>query len=167
MRFRPPRSFHSTFPPYGSSRPGWLRRMLPRVLPALAATLGVLWAAPLTLMGLLLALPVVCWHGRIRLVDGPTPALLVSGPWADHMLAHHPFGAMIAMAIGHVVFEERSGLSKRILSHELEHVRQAAAWGPLFPFAYIGASMWARLHGRDAYFHNVFEVAARRAEQHL
>lgn len=161
MRFRQPRSLHSTFPPYGSSRPGLLRR----TLPALGGLAGALWALPLTLLGLLLALPVLCWRGRARLVEGQTSALLVSGPLADSMLAHHPFGAMCAMAVGQVVFEERTGLSRRILAHELEHVRQAAVWGMLFPLVYLGASLWARLQGRDAYWHNVFEEAARRAEQ--
>ena len=125
---------------------------------------GILWASPLTLFGLLLALPVLLWKGELRLVVGKMPALLITGPAADKMLHRHPFGPMVAMAIGHVVIGESRGLTPRILAHELVHVRQAAQWGFLFPFAYVGASIWAVWCGKDAYWHNVFEVAARREE---
>src|SRR5690606_38537079 len=127
--------------------------------------LGILWASPLTLFGLLLALPAFLYKGELRLVVGQMPALLVSGPAADKLLRCHPFGPMVAMAIGHVVIGHSRGLTPRILVHELVHVRQAAQWGLLFPFAYLGASIWAALRGKDAYWHNVFEVAARKEEQ--
>lgn len=127
--------------------------------------LGITWAAPLTLFGLLLALPVVLLRGHIQLVRGHTVALLVRGPFADRMLGRHPFGAMTAMALGHVVIAEHQGLSARVLTHELAHVRQAARWGILFPFAYLASSAWAAIRGRDAYWHNRFEIAARDAEK--
>jgi hypothetical protein len=128
--------------------------------------LGILWALPLTILGLLLAFPVLAWHGRAYLVRDSMPALLVRGPFGDYLLEHHPFGAMSAMAIGHVVLAEQKGLTKPILTHELEHVKQAARWGILFPFAYVASSLWAKLHGGDAYWNNAFEVAARDAEKH-
>lgn len=127
--------------------------------------LGILWALPLTLCGLLLALPVLLWKGELRLIVGKMPALLVTGPAADAVLHRHPFGPMVAMAIGHVVIGESRGLTPRILVHELVHVRQAAQWGLLFPVVYVGASAWAALRGKDAYWHNVFEVAARKEEK--
>lgn len=137
-----------------------------RLLRALGRGFGILWALPLTLPGLLLTIPILLYRGRLRFVQEPTPAAIVSGPFADFLLAHHPFGAMCAMAIGHVVIAEQQGLTRQILTHELTHVRQAALWGGLFPFAYLAASLWARLRGRDAYWHNVFEIAARKAERH-
>jgi hypothetical protein len=127
---------------------------------------GILWALPVTLFGLLLAVPVILGRGQLCIVRAATPALLVSGRVADAMLERHPFGAMCAMAIGHVVIADRRSLTPQILTHELEHVRQAALWGAFFPFAYCGASLWAVLHGRDAYWSNIFEVAARQAEKH-
>jgi hypothetical protein len=127
--------------------------------------IGIAWAAPLTLFGLLVALPVVLCRGRLEAVRSPAPALLIRGPLADFLLRHHPFGAMNAMAIGHVVVASHDGLSPRVLVHELAHVRQAARWGILFPFAYLASSLWAVLRGKDAYWHNTFEVAARRAEK--
>ncbi len=132
----------------------------------IAVALGILWALPLTLAGvLLLMLPTLLLRGRVDLVMHPTPALLVRGPLADLLLERHPFGAMCAMAVGHLVIAQRQGLTARILTHELAHVRQAARWGFAFPLVYLGASAWAALRGADAYWDNRFEVAARRAEQ--
>jgi hypothetical protein len=127
----------------------------------LLALAGIAWAFPLTMFGLLLALPIMLGRGQLCVVHASTPALLVSGRVADAILERHPFGAMCAMAIGHVVIADRRSLTPQILTHELEHVRQAALW-----FAYFAASLWAVLHGRDAYWSNIFEVAARKAEKH-
>ncbi|SNT26396.1 hypothetical protein SAMN06265795_12022 [Noviherbaspirillum humi] len=129
--------------------------------------LGMLWALPLTVFGLALALPIWVWRGHLQLVRTPVMALLVRGPLADAILSRHPFGAMSAMAVGHVVIAENHGLSARVLMHELVHVRQAECWGPVFPFAYLLSSAWAALRGRDAYWHNRFEMAAREAEKHV
>lgn len=133
----------------------------------LGRVLGILWALPLTLFGMALAVPILLWRGKVRVVmQAATPALMISGPVADYMLDRHPFGPMCAMAIGHLVIAEKRGLTPQVLTHELAHVRQAAWWGILFPIAYLAASAWAVLHGQDAYWHNVFEVAARQAEKH-
>ena len=138
-----------------------------RVLHGLVLLLGIIWAVPLTAVGLLLALPVMLWRGEVHLVrSARAPALLFNGPLADYLLERHPFGAMCAMAIGHVVIAERSSLTRRILTHELAHVRQAACWGILFPLVYLAASAWALLRGQDAYWNNAFEIAARKAERH-
>jgi hypothetical protein len=138
------------------------RRLISR-----AATLaGVVWALPLTLLGLLSAIPIVLLRGRAYTIHDSTPALLIRGPVADYLLEHHPFGPMSAMAIGHVIIADHHGMTKQILTHELAHVRQASIWGVLFPVAYVTASLWAWLRGQDAYWTNAFEVAARNAERH-
>jgi len=142
-------------------------RYVQRPLFWIGTLLGIIWAAPLTLFGLLIALPVFLFRGHAHLVRGHTVALVVRGPFADWMLGRHPFGAMTAMALGHVVIAEKQGLSARVLTHELTHVRQAARWGIVFPFAYLASSAWAAIRGRDAYWHNRFEIAARKAEKHL
>lgn len=142
-------------------------RYIRRTLLWISAFVGIVWASPLTLAGLLLALPVFIWRGHAQLIRGPTLALLVRGPFADVVLSRHPFGAMTAMALGHVIIAEQQGLSSRVLAHELEHVRQAERWGAIFPFAYLASSAWAGMRGRDVYWHNHFEIAARKAEKHI
>jgi hypothetical protein len=148
-------------PPAKTKRKPTLRRLLYRA----GMLLGLLWALPLTLLGLLLALPIVISGGRIYIVLNPIPALLIRGPFADYVLQRHPFGAMSAMAIGHIVIAAKHGLTKETITHELVHVQQAARWGILFPFVYVASSVWAALHGKDAYWYNVFEIAARKAEK--
>lgn len=135
-------------------------------LRTVASLLGILWALPLSVFGLMLALPIWIARGRIRRVSGKIPALLVRGRLGDRLLARHPFGPMAAMASGHIIIARQQGLTPQTLAHELAHVRQAARWGPLFPLAYLAASLWAVLHGRRAYWHNHFEIAARKAEKH-
>src|SRR3569833_873887 len=146
---------------YGKSRPTarrWLR--------VIGMLLGILWALPLTLFGILMAAPAVLWRGKLCLVPAPTPALLISGPLADFLLERHPFGVLCVLVFGFIVIADRRSLTPQILTFELAHVRQAAYWGSLFPLAYLAASMWAVMRGQDAYWHNIFEVAARKAERH-
>lgn len=135
-------------------------------LRSIASLAGILWALPLSLFGLILVLPIRIARGRIDRVTGGIPALLVRGPLADRLLQRHPFGPMAAVAIGHIIIARQHGLTPHTLSHELVHVRQAAHWGPIFPFAYLVASAWAMLHGHPAYWYNHFEIAARKAEKH-
>lgn len=162
--------------PPGESRRQRMHKILRRLLRQpivqrplfwIGTVLGMIWAAPVTAFGLMLALPVALFRGHVVLVRGHTIAVLVRGPLADHMLSHHPFGAMNAMAIGHIVIAVNEGLSSRVLIHELAHVRQAAHWGIVFPLAYFASSAWAAIRGRDAYWHNRFEIAARKAEKHF
>ncbi|OWW20595.1 hypothetical protein [Noviherbaspirillum denitrificans] len=143
------------------------RRPARHPLSWLATALGIIWASPLTAFGLLLALPVILQRGKMHVVREPGFALVARGPFADAMLSRHPFGVMNAMALGHVVIAMRDGLSPRVLVHELAHVQQAARWGIVFPFAYLASSAWAAIRGKDAYWHNRFEIAARKAEKHF
>lgn len=134
-------------------------------LPRLVYMARLLWAGPLSLFGLCMGLTVLVAGGRWHIVEGSTRALLFRGRLADWLLLRHPAGRMNAMAIGHVVLATVGGLGERTLAHELEHVRQAERWGPLFPLLYMGASTWEWLNGRQAYRDNRFETAARAAEK--
>jgi hypothetical protein len=156
MRRKSNRNLHHPEQPRG------VRRLLHGGL----ALLGIAWAAPLTLVGGVFAVPILLCRGRGRLSRELTPALIVTGPLADYLLKRHPFGVMSAMAIGHIVIIGQGCQTRQILTHELTHVRQAALWGSLFPIAYGVSSLWAVLRGRDIYWHNAFEIAAREAEQH-
>lgn len=67
-----------------------------------------------------------------------------------------------AMTLGRVVLARDAEGGERLLAHELVHVRQAAALGPLFLPAYGLSSLRALLTGGDAYLDNKYEVEARR-----
>jgi hypothetical protein len=101
------------------------------------------WASPLTLVGLLLALvsrtrPVWSAQHRCWIAEGVGGA---SG------LALRVVGAD-ANAVGHVVLCRLPSAPPRLLAHELVHVRQAERFGPLlFPlYLWLGARYGYRDH---------------------
>ena len=141
---------------------GWIA--MQRVAPCALMWLGLLWALPLTLCGAILAVAIVLTGGSCRRIAGAPSAWLIQGKFGDWLLQRHPVGAVNAMAIGHLVIAQCGQANRRILRHELEHVRQAARWGVFFPLAYLAASGYAVARGGHSYWDNRFEVAARRAE---
>jgi hypothetical protein len=98
---------------------------------------------------------------EIARADGP-PAILVEDRRAARYLDHVPLQPY-AQTLGRYIFA-REHVSDTILRHELEHVRQWRAFGPLFLPLYGLASIRAILAGGDRYRDNVFEVAARARE---
>jgi hypothetical protein len=64
------------------------------------------------------------------------------------------------MTLGHVVIGRDRDCLDHSRAHERIHVRQAERWGPLFIPAYLLASLFAKLRGRDAYRDNPFEREA-------
>jgi uncharacterized protein (DUF2062 family) len=69
------------------------------------------------------------------------------------------------MTLGHVVIAGDAQSLESTRAHERVHVRQCELWGPLFVPAYLAASLWALLRGRDFYFDNWFEVEAFQHER--
>jgi len=129
--------------------------------------LGYVWAAPLTLAGLLYvaAFTAVGWcryTGRWgdawvwNTVHGQAPRILESIwlHWSGHTM-----GNVVLLKL-----DARSERGSIVLRHELEHVRQCMVLGPLQPVLYCLA--WLSLsfcrHGHPHY-DNPFEVDARRA----
>lgn len=114
-----------------------------------------LWAAPNSLIGLALALCLLPFGARARLVDGVIEVAArprsTRRPW--------PFEAI---TFGHVVVGAHPRALDRLRAHERVHVRQCERWGPLFLPAYLLAGAWQWLRGRRAYWDNPFEVEARR-----
>ncbi len=90
------------------------------------------------------------------------PAIVVEDPRSARYLDHVPIRPT-AQTIGRYIVA-RGPLSDAILRHEVEHVRQWTALGPLFLPSYLLASGVALLRGGDRYRDNAFEVAARAAE---
>ena len=52
-------------------------------------------------------------------------------------------------------------------AHEQVHVQQYERWGPAFLFASVASSAWQLLRGRDPYWHNHFEIDARRGSRRV
>jgi len=119
-----------------------------------------LWAAPCTLVGLILTAPAFLLGAIARSVDGvieiAAPAALQGSRWLEAL----PFNAI---TFGHVVFGTSVMELERLRAHEHAHVRQYEQWGIAFFLAYPASSVWQWLRGGRAYVDNWFEVQARRS----
>ncbi len=120
--------------------------------------LRYLWASPCTAAGLVIALAALLLGAKARLQDG---TLQVVGGGLATGLARLPTRlSILAITNGHVIFAVSDTALDTFRRHELVHVRQYERWGPLFPFLYLGSSLWQKLKGRDPYFANCFEREA-------
>jgi hypothetical protein len=119
------------------------------------------WAAPATLVGLVLLVAARAGGARVRAVDG---TLEVAGGRVGAAAARLPRTLRFnAITFGHVIL----GLDEDALhwcrAHERVHVRQYERWGIFFFPLYLGSSLvqWAR--GRRPYWDNHFEREAYRS----
>lgn len=118
-----------------------------------------LWASPVTVPAMVLALLARCQGGEAAVVDGVIEAhgglvtrLLERGtPWVR---------PISAITLGHVVLGRDGSCLRRTRAHERVHVRQYERWGPAFIPAYVLASVAAGLRGCDPYRDNPFERQA-------
>ena len=124
--------------------------------------LRYLWAGPMTVLGLVIALALIR-RGRFACVDGVVEA---HGPLLDRALALlTPLArGAEAMTLGHVVLGRNARALDATRAHERMHVRQYETWGPFFVPAYLVAGACALVMGRHPYFDNRFEQQAREAE---
>jgi hypothetical protein len=114
--------------------------------------LRFVWAAPWTLVGLVLSL----FFRRRSVVHGVVVA--EGATWPRRLGWRYR-----AITFGHVVLSVDE-LDPRTLRHEIAHVKQYERWGPFFIPAYVVAALRARARGGHAYRDNAFEVAARHEE---
>lgn len=115
--------------------------------------LRYVWALPWSLVGAAISV----FFRRRSVVRG---VLLAEGArWPRRLGWHYR-----AITFGHVVLSVDE-LDLDTLDHELVHVRQYEAWGPLFVPAYLVGSVKAKLDGRHYYRDNPFEVAARQTRR--
>jgi hypothetical protein len=118
------------------------------------------WAAPSTLLGVAALLALAAAGARLRVVGGVLEAsAMPRGRIGRGLVERLPFEAI---TLGHVVIARSPRAMALCRAHERVHVRQCERWGPLFVPAYLAASAWQWLRGRDAYLDNPFEVQARR-----
>ena len=137
-------------PPSAVGEPGVTMRML-----------RYLWAAPTTLIGVLLVPLAYLGRGRVAVIDG---VLEASGGLLGGILRRCTLlrDGVSALTLGHVVLAQDLECATRTRDHERVHVRQYEQWGPFFLPAYLAASLWAlALHG-NFYRDNWFERVAHR-----
>jgi hypothetical protein len=121
--------------------------------------LRYLWAGPNTAFGLCLLPAALVTGGGARIVDG---AMEIYGGFISSLLRRAPFvvGGASALTLGHVILGIDPTALDKIRRHEHVHIRQYEKWGPLFLPAYLGASMWLMVRGKDPYHDNPFEKDA-------
>lgn len=120
-----------------------------------------IWAAPASILGLVLIPVALLQGGKAAFVEGVievhggviTKLLQLPFPW---------LGSCAAMTLGHVVWGCDATCLDRSRSHERVHVRQYERWGPLFIPLYLAFSAIAAIRGQDAYRDNPFEREAYR-----
>ena len=112
----------------------------------------MVWAAPWSLVGLVLAL----FFDRRSVRSGVL--------WCEGARWPRRLGWRYrAITFGHVVLSV-DHVDDRLENHELEHVRQYERWGLLFVPAYLAGAVTAASRGGHPYRDNPFEAAARGAE---
>jgi hypothetical protein len=116
------------------------------------------WAAPYTLVGILVAALTWFTGGIVERRDGTVEA---HGAFARSIL-ESPRVRASAMTLGHVVLARNPADMMRHRMHERGHVRQYERLGPLFLPAYLLAAIWAVRRGGHYYRDNWFECDARR-----
>ena len=116
------------------------------------------WASPNSVLGLAVALLMLIFGGRGRVIRG---ALEVSGGLVGSFFAAPAIGrGFRAVTLGHVILATHDAALAVCRAHEQAHVRQYELWGPVFLPAYFASSLWQLLRGRRAYRDNYFERQA-------
>ncbi len=115
------------------------------------------WPAPYTLLGIAIGLLL---GGRFQRIDG---VIEIHGPRIAVAL-NHLYIPALALTLGHVVFGQTQAALDATRSHEQVHVRQYERWGIVFVPAYLAASAYLYVRGRDAYRENPFEIEAYDAD---
>ena len=83
----------------------------------------------------------------------------IHGPRVAAVL-HRMFVPALALTLGHAVFGQNQHALEFTRDHERVHVRQYERWGIFFLPAYLLASLYLYLRGRDFYRENPFEIEA-------
>ncbi len=125
----------------------------------------LLWAAPCSLLGLLLGAVVLLAGGQVRCLDGALEFCLPEhGALTNCLQRRQRFAAI---TLGHVILALKAEDLRLWHAHERVHVKQFERWGALMLLAYPAASLLAWLRGQDPYFANCFEQEAyRQASNH-
>lgn len=119
---------------------------------------GYLWAAPVTVLGLLFVPLAYLTGGGATVMCG---AVEVYGGWVTVFLGRGLiFGPAAAMTLGHVILGRDRVCLNRSREHEHVHVRQYERWGLFLLPAYLAMSGILYMRGLDPYLDNPFEREA-------
>ena len=121
--------------------------------------LGIVWAAPITLVALLVAMLLCLRHAKLRYRLGAIDCLGL--PVADTLDWLPTTARVDAITLGHVIFSRDEHIATTWCAHERIHVRQYERWGIFLPLAYGIASVIAWTNGECPYRDNAFEREAR------
>jgi len=125
---------------------------------AAARLLRYLWAAPYTLLGLVLGAFAALFGATVRQHFG---VIEVSGGRVGSTPARPPEPLRFsAMTLGHVILAVDRSALVQLRAHERVHVRQYERWGLLFVPAYFLSSLLQLVRGRNPYRENHFERQA-------
>ncbi len=124
-------------------------------------TLQYIWALPVTLVGLIVA---VFGGSTLTKIHGVAMVFVVKpGGLIDRFFRS---GRFDGLTIGACIFIADAWYLRysRLMAHEYRHVMQVMTWGPLFPVLYYGSWLVAWARGGHYYEDCWFERDARRAE---
>ncbi len=116
------------------------------------------WAAPTSLIGLMIALPSLISGAKTQRISGVLE--ITGGFWLFTSKFYPSLLHFDAITFGHVIIAKDTKILSVWREHEHIHVQQYCRWGVLFLLAYPLASLWQFIHHRHPYWHNPFEVEA-------
>ncbi len=122
--------------------------------------LGIVWAAPYTLLGVLIGAVGLCTGGRGRVRGGVIEFYGGAVAWVLRRLPGGQF--VMAMTLGHTILGQTDASLDVARDHELVHVRQYERWGPVLGPAYLLCALVVWLRGKDVWRDNPFERQAYR-----
>lgn len=130
-----------------------------RLLRTLYNSVGYLWAAPISLIGLALGILSLLGNCKFRLEGGVLEC--VGGRILPLFLSILGLRMQVqAITLGHVVLARNNEAMQTLRAHERIHVTQYERWGLFFLPLYFGSSIQAFFRGKDTYYDNHFEKAA-------
>ncbi|MEZ6120320.1 MAG: hypothetical protein R3C28_27625 [Pirellulaceae bacterium] len=123
--------------------------------------IGIIWAAPYTLLGLAIGGVGMCFGGRMQIRGRAIEFYDGGAKWFVQHLPHGQF--TLAVTLGHVIIGQTDVALDICRTHETVHVAQYERWGPFMLPAYYLSSVFVWLTGRRFYRDNPFEREAREA----
>ena len=124
----------------------------------LLTILGIIWASPYSLIGLVIGAVGLCTGGQARIRGR---AIEFYGGAVTWLVRHlHEGQFVLALTLGHTILGQTDASLDIARKHEMVHVRQFERWGPFMGPAYLLCALALWLTGRRPYRDNPFEREA-------